>query len=40
MHHKPDIGLVNPHAEGIGGNHNLGPVIYKILLVMPALTVA
>ena len=39
MEDKADIGLVNAHAEGIGGHHNGRPVVDKILLVFPPLLV-
>ena len=37
---KTDVGLVNSHAEGIGGNHNGSPVVEKILLVGGSLLLA
>ena len=29
----PDIGLVDAHAEGVGGHHHLHPVVEEVLLV-------
>jgi hypothetical protein len=36
---KAHIGLVNAHAEGIGGNHDPATVVDKVLLILMALTV-
>ena len=33
MDHKAHIGLVNPHAEGVGGHHDCLPVELEVLLV-------
>ena len=33
---EPDVGLVDAHAEGVGGHHHLHPVEQKILLVLAA----
>ena len=35
VEHKSDIGLVNAHPEGIGGNDHTGAVIYEVLLAPP-----
>ena len=40
MHHNPDIGLVDSHAESIGCHHDLGPVIDKVFLVLLTLPIA
>ena len=39
MHHKPHIGLVDPHTEGIGCHNDLIFIIYKIILVSFSLRV-
>ena len=40
MDHKPDIGLVNPHAKRICRNDHLHSVVNKILLIfLPCLIV-
>ena len=36
---KADVGLVDAHAEGVGGHHDGGPVIGEVLLVLPPLGV-
>ena len=33
------VGLVNAHAEGVGGHHDGFPVVEEILLVIPALLI-
>ena len=33
---KPDVGLINAHAKGVGGHHDLDTVIEEIVLVFPA----
>ena len=35
MDHEPYVGLVDAHAEGIGGYHDLHPVIEEIVLILP-----
>lgn len=39
MNHKPHVGLVDPHAERVGGDHDPDPVKDEILLVLPPLGV-
>ena len=39
VHHKADVGLVDSHPEGVGGDHHPGAVELKVLLVAPALLV-
>ena len=35
MDHKPHVGLVDAHAEGIGRHHDLHPVVEEIVLILP-----
>ena len=39
MQHKPDVGLVDAHAKGVGGYHHPAAVVDEILLVLAALVV-
>ena len=37
VNHKGDVGLVDPHTEGVGGHHHRAAVVLKVLLVLPPL---
>ncbi len=37
MDHIADVGLVDAHAEGVGGHHHLDPVEEEVLLILPPL---
>ena len=32
---EPDVGLVDAHAEGVGGHHDADPVVEEIVLIVP-----
>ena len=35
MDDEPHVGLVDAHAESIGGHHHLHPVVEEIVLILP-----
>ena len=39
MQHEADVGLVDAHAEGVGGHHHPASVVDEILLIPAALVV-
>ncbi len=39
VNHKGDVGLVDAHAEGVGGHHDGFPVVGEILLILPPLLI-
>ena len=39
VQYKADVGLINPHTKGDGGDHNLHIVTNKRVLIAPALMV-
>ena len=40
MDHKTHVGLIDSHAESVGGHHDGIPVVDEIVLVLPALLIA
>ena len=36
VHHKADVGLVDPHAKGVGGNDHRAGVVHEVFLALLA----